>query len=834
MARKYYGSFYSVTGKLHRVEIWDGANGTTPEITARLYASRVQSAGGYQEGQTCLLDALQGLNSSIELTLSGEGYTIERDGEGDTFYENSIRASRSTSFWSIPLDTILGEFKQIATNTEQYWAVLVYQDDTLIHVGRVLADQMQFRREAIQAKPTVELAAVDGLELLDGFFVDASWFTDGKITIAQLFRRCLDTLGLKDYWVVNGTNTDYFRDAVAMYSSDALRKGIDLLKVDLNTFVNDYDAFRDIKSTDIDSFEYAANNMVTCRAAIEQICDILQARFVHELGKYWLVSAAEYLDTTVAYRQYSYTLQYIGTGTYTHTVQLGNDVRPQWQAKPTLTYQPAAKFVQIDTERTMNTGVYRTYANKSISALSGVFDGVPTGSTPDEAPMRIRFSMKFARHIFTGPTTGPEDSTTVEIQIWLTDSAGNIKILDNTNFYWVSHTGAVPVRKESIKTDTQNTTWTSFVFDKQISTAPAGFDTLHVQVYRVQAIKDRFNILGVKLANPATFDKDYWGSIQIAFADASPYNNPDFTFNVTESYTPDTTSGVNSNPIILGPKYYYSSNKYATGNILAYNGTADVIADDWFGGWDSTTHGSPTEMLGKSVAGLYRDFVPVIQGTWHDAGTLNAIKSLYFDDYKWLFNGAIYSARMETWDGEWLGLVPIYTGLTSSGEGLKVGSGLKDRVNYHESQIARLNDSVQRVPALMLSHMVNEADGAPSTAPTENTRYEMMVQYDQASETMSWHLQEHNSPVTYTAGTHTITNGYELILCDTSGGAVTIDLPDPTLSKGKKYYFKKTTASHQVIITGGGYDIDGSPSKVMTSQFETCTVISDGTQWWLV
>jgi hypothetical protein len=189
---------------------------------------------------------------------------------------------------------------------------------------------------------------------------------------------------------------------------------------------------------------------------------------------------------------------------------------------------------------------------------------------------------------------------------------------------------------------------------------------------------------------------------------------------------------------------------------------------------------------------------------------------------------------METWDGEWLGLVPIYTGLTSSGEGLKVGSGLKDRLNYQEQQIARLNDSVQRVPALMLSHMVNEADGAPSTAPTQNTRYEMMVQYDYASETMSWHLQEHNSPVTYTAGTHTITNGYELILCDTSGGAVTIDLPDPTLSKGKKYYFKKTTASHQVIITGGGYDIDGSPSKVMTSQFETCTVISDGAQWWLI
>jgi hypothetical protein len=803
VARKYYGSFYSVTGKLHRVEIWDAPSGS--------------GSGG------------------TELTLSGVGYEIERDGEGDTFYENAIRPSRSTSYWVIPSDTILGEFKQIATNTEQYWAVLIYQDNQLVHVGRALADQMQFKREAIQAKPTIELAAVDGLELLSGFNVDVDWFTDGKITIAQLFRRCLDTLGLKDYWVVAGTNSDYFRDAVAMYSSDASRKGIDLLKVDINSFVDDYDPFKDIKSTDIATFQYAANNMVTCKQAIEQVCDILQARFVHELGKYWLVSAAEYLDTTVAYRQYSYTLQYIGTGTYTHTVTLGNDVRPQWQAKPTLTYQPAAKYVQIDTERTMNAGVFRTFANTASTAFAGQFPNIPTGSTPDAAPMRIRFGLKFSRHIFSSTSPpGPEDETRVLIKIWITDSAGNIKILDNTNFYWVSHTGAIPTRLETIKTDTQSTTWTSFVFDKQISTAPVGFDTLHVEVDQVVAVKYKFNILGIKTSNDTFIIKNFWGSIQIAFADASPYNNPDFTFNVTETYTPDTNSGLNSKPVILEPKFYASTNKYATGNILAFNGTADVIADDWYSGYDSTTHGSPTEMLGKSIAGLYRDFVPVIQGTWIDAGTLTAIKSLYFDDFKWLFNGAVYTARSEQWDGEWLGLVPIYTGLTSSGEGLKVGSGLKDRVNYHESQIGRLNDSVQRTPALVLNYLINEAGGAPSTAPTQNTRYEVMVEYDESAETMAWHLQEHNASVTYTAGTHTITNGYELIIGDSTDGNVIVNLPPATESKGKKYYFKKIASSHTMTISGNGYNIDGASVTVMNSNYQTCTVISNGVQWYLI
>lgn len=832
MARKYYGSFYSVTGKLHRVEIWDGPSGTTPEIVARQYAARVQSAGGYIEGQTCCNDKLNALNSSIELTLSGQGYEIERDGEGDTFYDSPIRASRSTSFWSIPLDTILGEFKAIATNTEQYWAVLIYQDDSLVHVGRVVADQMQFKREAIEAKPTVQLAAVDGLELLDGFKVDATWFTDGKITVAQLFRRCLDTLNLKDYWVINGTSTDYLRDAVSPYSTDASRKGIDLLQVDLNTFVDDFDAFKDIKATDLSAFQYASNNMVSCKQAIEQLCEILQARFVHEIGRYWLVSAAEYLDTTVAYRQYSYTLQYIGASTYTHTVQLGNDVRPQWAAKPILTYQPAAKYVQVDTERSLNAGVYRTFPNSASTALSNAFTGIPTGSTPDEAPMRIRFALKFNRYVFVTSPSGPEDETIVAIKIWLTDSSGNIRILDNSNWYWIAAT-TVPTYYEKIKTDLQSTTWTSFVFDKQVTTAPAGFDTLHVEVTQVVATKSLFGIFGnLKAYNFAL--KDFWGSIQIAFADASPYNNPDFTFNVTETYTPDTNSGLNSTPIILSPKYYYSSNKYATGNIMAYDGSAWVIADDWYGGWDSTTHGSPTEIMGKGFAGLYKDFVPVIQGTWIDAGTLTAIKSLYFDDRKWLLNGVVYTARSEQWDGEWLGLIPVYTGLTSSGEGLKVGTGLKDRVNYMDEQIARLNDSVQRTGALVLDELINTADGAPATAPTLNTIWEVQAYYDDSVETVAWRLQEQNASITYTAGTHTVTNGYELIICDSTDGNVTINLPPANESKGKKYYFKNLVSAHVTTISGNGFNIDAFGTYVLGTSYASATVISNGVQWYLV
>lgn len=819
MARKYYGSFYSVTNQLHRVEIWDAP--TVGDINWENNTTNWENNNfNWNFGA-----------SGTELILAGDGYEIQRDGEGDTFYTNPIRSSRSTSFWVMPNNTVLAEFKAIATNTEQHWAVLIYKNNELQHVGKVLADQITFKREAIQAKPVISLAAVDGLELLKGFNVSADWFTDGKLQVSQLFRRCLDLLGLKDYWVVNGTTSDYLRDAVSPYSSDALRKGIDLLQVDVNTFVSDYDQFKDIKATDISAFQYASNNMVSCYEALQQICDILQARFVHELGKYWLVSAAEYLDSTVSYRQYSYTLQYIGASTYVHAVSLAADVRPQWLAKPTLSYQPAAKYVQVDTERTLGVTAFRTFGNQSAGTFTRQFTGIPTGSTPDEAPLRVRFAIKFGRHTFT--PLGNEDASAVGIKIWLTDGSGNIRILNNTNFYWVS-AATVPVRTEFIKTDLQSSTWTSFVFDKQLSSAPAGFTNLNVQVVYVYAVKYKYNILGIKTGDLAEYAKPYWGSIQVAFADASPYQNPDFTFNITEVYNPDSGSSVNSTPIILKPKYYYSSSKYAIGNIEANNGTAWVIADDWYSGYDSVTHGSPTEMLGKSIAGLYKDFVPTIQGTWVDAGTLNAVKSLFFDEYKWLLNGAVYNARAEQWAGEWLGLLPVYTGLTSTGEGLKIGQGVKDRVNYMDQQIGRLNDSVQRTPALVLSHLVNESEGAPTADLTINTMYEVMVHYTAATEQMAWHLQEHNASVVYTVGTHTITNGYELIIGNSTDGNVIINLPAADLSKGKKYYFMKTANAHVVTISGGAFNINGSTATTINQLYGSKTLISNGVQWYII
>ena len=648
----------------------------------------------------------------------------------------------------------------------------------------------------------------------------------------------MDSLNLKEYWVVNGTNSDYFREASTVYNSAAARKGFDLEQVDLNTFVSNYDQFKDVRATDVNQFIYAANDMLDYGQALEQLCEIKQARLIHSQGKYWLVSFADYIDTTITYRVYSYTLQFGGTtATYAHRQTLGaTATRPQWMAKPNLTHQVAAKYVQVDTGRRLGTGVYRSFIYSSGLDLAGTFTDIPTGSTPDDAPIRVRFNIKFTKAYFSSQA---EDKTKVYVKIYLTDSSGNIKILDNNNWYWVTHSGGVgtvPALIESIDTSNQSSTWTTFNFDKNLTTAPAGFTTLNVIVTQVIAEAFIFKKSGSSAGTVTQVAKSFWGAINVAFADASPYSNPDFTFDITEVYTPAAGNSVNSVPVILNPKYYSSNTKYATGLVRVNDGTNYVLGTStWYGGWDSVTHGTITEMLGNSVAGLYKDFMPVIQGTWVDSGTLSAIKSLYFDNYTWILQGCQYSARSEQWAGEWVAIIPTYTGLTASGEGLRVGTGLKDRVNYLDMQVSNINDQLSGISDSVKQTLTNEVSGSPTTVPTVNTQYEVMIQYDAANTSMEWRLQEHGTFKTYTVGTTALDVSFEGHKGNTAGGSVIITLPAVTTQKGKKYYFVKLGASHTMRINAGtGENINGTDHFLLNTNYDSHTIISDGVEWFII
>lgn len=803
MARIYYGSFYSITGKEYRVELWDAPSGS--------------ASGG------------------DELKLAGDGFSIERQGESDNVYSNFIRPSRAIAQWVMPDQTTLDDFVGIQTQAETAWAMLIYRDNVMIYVGRVLADQMTRLRESIESKPIIELVAVDGLELMDGFKVKSSWFSSEYISVNQLFRRCLDTLDLADYWVVNGTSTAYLFDGTLLHEDNAARLGFDMYKMHEYTFLENFDPFTDVKTIDTYGWQVEPN-YISAKQALENVLLMFGARLTHENGGYYVIPFTAYNNTTtINLRQYSYTGQYIGTATYSHRQTIGNDVRPLWMAKPSLYYQPAAQSVTINTHRQNMAKALRQYPSMASTTLSLIATEIPTGTSPDAAPMRIRFMAKsYKRSDTLGGILYVEDSTDVYYNIKIKNSSGSNLYLD-ANGYW-SSTGVSANQLYRLPTKDIKGGWITAEFELSVTTAPVGYDRLEINMFVHGNILSYSGTGKWKNGNSAL--KDFWGSIQVSFADASPYQNADYVFDITEVVTASTANLANSTPITIEAPYYTDSLKYGLGNWLVYNGTADVLASDWYGGWDSITHGTITKMLGLQMASIYANFVPVVRGTWVDTGTLTAIKSLYFDNYSWVLNGSKWSARSEQWDGEWLGVSPVYASTTSSGEGLKTEQtqtgNLNNRLNYIESAVTNLNSAISVVPQQVLEDLVNNASGAPTSQPTLNTRWEVMLEYVDSTEEVNWHIQEHNAPITYTSGTHTITNGYELILCDTSGGAVTVNLPDATQSKGKKYYFKKIATNHTAIIAGAGQDIDGSPTKVLNTLYETCTVISDGVQWWLI
>lgn len=801
MARKYYGSFKSINDVTYKVEIHDAPTGST--------------------------------TAGTELKLATDGFSLERDGEGNKWWDSQVLASRISAEFVMPNSTVLSDFLALQTEAETYWTMVVWRGSDLFFVGRIIADQMTRLRESLDSKPIIKLTAVDGLELLDGYNVKNSWFTSDYIQVNVLVRNCLHELDLQDYWPYLGKQDYYLFDAMSMYASDATRKGFDMLRLNINTFLEDYDPFQDVKAIDLAANWYYDLNMVTCKQALEQVMQIFGCRFIHAEGGYWLYDASSYKDVTLPYRRYNYTAAYQGTGTLTHRQQLGTlPARPQWSAKPSLYYQPAIKQLTIDTERINAASLIRTRANKTTSALSLQLEGIPTGSTVSEHPLKIKFVVKSD---FVGVSNTINIIMRYSIRIWIEDSSFNKKVLDDTG-YWVS-TSSVPTRVEAVDIRELQGNWITFKFEKLCTTPPTGFNVLRAEITGV-TLEPRQYVRGKWRTIGSIVNVNFWGSIQAAFAETSDYQNPDFVWDISEDFTPNASNSVNSTQVQLNPKYYYSGNRYGIGNIWANDGTQWVIADEFFGGWDSITKGTPTKMLGVGLSSLYADFMPVVRGTWIDSGSYHLMKSLYFDNYVWVLNGVSFNPRFDTWEGEWLGIAPIYTNTTTNGEGLRIsneqGDILRDRLNLIETQVNSYQAMISNQPDSFLEFLINDADGAPTAQPSQNIIWETQLRYDDSTEAVEWYLQEHGAPISYTVGTHTLTNGYELIVCNTTDGNITVELPDADKSRGKKYIFIKTNTNHAVTIDAGTFLINDSATTTLSSKYESKTVMSDGSKWFIV
>lgn len=72
-----------------------------------------------------------------------------------------------------------------------------------------------------------------------------------------------------------------------------------------------------------------------------------------------------------------------------------------------------------------------------------------------------------------------------------------------------------------------------------------------------------------------------------------------------------------------------------------------------------------------------------------------------------------------------------------------------------------------------------------------------------------------------------------LILGDSTSGTITMTLPDATVvGNGFLLSFKKLVAANSMIIAGsGGQTIDGGSTYTLIKQYESVTMVSNGTNW---
>jgi len=89
---------------------------------------------------------------------------------------------------------------------------------------------------------------------------------------------------------------------------------------------------------------------------------------------------------------------------------------------------------------------------------------------------------------------------------------------------------------------------------------------------------------------------------------------------------------------------------------------------------------------------------------------------------------------------------------------------------------------------------------------------------------------------TQTGTTYTITSTDTVVIADATSNNVAVTLPAASGVTGYRFYIKrKDNAAHTVTIGRTGADtIDGATSQTLDAQYTSATVVSDGSNWYII
>ena len=88
---------------------------------------------------------------------------------------------------------------------------------------------------------------------------------------------------------------------------------------------------------------------------------------------------------------------------------------------------------------------------------------------------------------------------------------------------------------------------------------------------------------------------------------------------------------------------------------------------------------------------------------------------------------------------------------------------------------------------------------------------------------------------TITTTTHSAAN-FPIILCDATSNAITVNLPQASTSANLVYNIKKIDSTGNTVTIDGNASetIDGATTSVLATQYDSATIVCDGSNWFIL
>jgi hypothetical protein len=709
MARRYHGTSISYSGDTYLVELWDGSTPASPDASIELIIADFSLNYDKPENSEFKEKAPFGVMPSDVMV--------------------QFAAMLSDYTWDSSTKTNL---ENIALDEEQKWAIKVKKNGNFYWAGRVLADQMHFPFSD-KYEFVCEIVAKDCLNLIDGYFVNPSWFTINtatRETAIVLIAEILDQTGLLGYFP-----SDVFADAIAItnasFPASNVGKTLAFTTYNIASFIDNFDV-----TLTSDKIKY-----IGCKDAINNILKPFGARVCLANGLYYITEPDGYQTSSFGYTTYGSTgaLNTYNT-TLNHRVSSGVTVRPCWEAVPDISFQKPIRGVEIQWNK-------QNYllSDLSTAAYSHSFTttDISTGGTLPGKTIKVSYRIKWTNVRSAG---GPNY---FKFKVYTASYyAGDYYTWNESTGAWDNRGTVPPLHIVNIESATNQYGANDFSFNQEIGEPLSGHElrtycslVTYKKVWNFSLFKAGLGYWSAGSENTHLFT----GKIAISQA----YSNTDPAEYVSQHKYENNLNSVratNSTYLEYAINYYNATSIKDVGGLMIFNGTTYVVPGNWSVSWHSVT-GDINKVLAENITGLYSNFLETINGTWHDDGDFHAVKSLYVGTKTYIFNGGTYNFKDDAWSGEWICVDTDYTLHTAGGLGerttQKGGDTIKDKLFILEKNVADMRAIIGVLgKGVIIPDIINNGDNTPTADPGANVIWNVQMSYDYSTTDIGWRVQK--------------------------------------------------------------------------------------------